>query len=90
MTKDSGPLPVYIVGSASPSLYRALESPSIPVYFVGSSYLGAKAGARRRLVRAGARRQSVLSGSQARVRGGGVGAQSDLPCTVSGRLLGVH
>ena len=55
MTKDSGPLPVYIVGSASPSLYRALESPSIPVYFVGSSYLGAKAGARR---------QSVLSGSQ--------------------------
>lgn len=42
MIKDSGGMPVYIVRSPYPSLYRALDSWSRPVYFVGSSYLGAQ------------------------------------------------
>lgn len=42
MIKDSGVLPVHIVSSDYPPLYRALETRSIPVYFVSSPYLGAK------------------------------------------------
>ena len=42
MIKDTGALPVHIVASVYSSLYRALEGRSSPVYFVGSSYLGAK------------------------------------------------
>jgi hypothetical protein len=41
MANDSGALPVYIVGCVYPSLYRALDSLSISVYF-GSSHLGAR------------------------------------------------
>jgi hypothetical protein len=42
MIQDSGGRPVYIVRPDYPFLYRALDSWSIPVYFVSSSYLGAK------------------------------------------------
>lgn len=42
MIKNSGGVPVYIVRSPYPSLYRALDSWSRPVYFVSSSYLGAQ------------------------------------------------
>jgi hypothetical protein len=42
MIKDSCELPVYIVSSAYPSLYRALDSRSRAVYFVSPSYLGAE------------------------------------------------